>query len=329
MAQALLAACLELVPGPTMKPGGLLLILGSFALWAELSAAPTKDSAGSSPLPQLGGTGTHQPGEIPSTDEGSRLPSAVKKDARVLQTDPVPGGDPLPSERPACKKGLGNKTEAGSAGKPLCGEKPVCAGKLAPAGAHLAHLSPTSDGKLTSGCDEPTSGGMASSDSGHATPGKPPQAGKPAPHNQPGSSEKPAAEKPQAEEEPEEDAGDGDGDGSEEEEEGDDDDNDEDEEEGDRYEGLSSIFSEDNDEGKEDTFDHELDYGLDQSPLNSDEYHDWWGGGEAEELEARPKGEGEEEGGGADAFEEPVFDVWGDPVEKGSRPEARSGGGRF
>ncbi|KAL8179791.1 UNVERIFIED_CONTAM: hypothetical protein K2H54_072886 [Gekko kuhli] len=297
-----------------MKPRGLLLFLGSLALWAELSAAPTKDSAGPSPLPQLGDTGTHQLGEIPSTDEGGTLPSAAEKDARVLQEDPVP------PERPARKERPGNKTDAGSAGKPLCGGKP------ASAVAHLAHVSPTSDGKLTSGCDKPPSGGTASSHSGHATPGKSPPAGKPAPHNRPGSSEKPAAQKPQAEEEPEEDAGGGDGDGSEDEEEeesdDDDDDDDEDEEEGDRYEGLNPIFSEDHDKGKEDAFDHELDYGLGQSPLNSDEYHDWWGGGEAEELEAKPEGEGEEEGGGADAFEEPTFDVWGDPVERGSGPEA-------
>lgn len=225
---------------------------------------------------------------------------------------PGPCGDPPSSERPGLSAGQAT---------------PVCAGKPVPPVTHLAHVSPTSDGKQPSAekptpCGQPTPGGKPSSGTGSAaTPEKAPSAEKPAPP------QTPAAEKPPGKQEPEKEAdGDSDdGDGDEEEEEEEDED-----EEGGQDEGGNSIFSEDSDKAKEDTFDHELDYGLHESPLNSQEYHDWWGGGDEEELEAKPEGEGEEgeeeEGEGEEGEElhegegeEPQFDVWGDLVERGAR----------
>uniref|UniRef100_A0ACB8F792 Uncharacterized protein n=1 Tax=Sphaerodactylus townsendi TaxID=933632 RepID=A0ACB8F792_9SAUR len=440
-----------------MESGGLLLLLGSLALWAELLAAPAKDSAAASPLSQVSDAGTSRPGQIPSKEEGSVRPSAVEKGTNVLRTGPGPGGnrepqdpwgskgagmgtseeglasrDPLLSsgeakpgltETPAQNQSPGKSTSAekaqegparnhlfekspsrgagavsggeealstvgspglaavellSSTGSPVCedkkpasegqpamGDKPVsdilrgsstspasretpgprggparpskslCGGKPAtpekpPSDkAPVAEASPSPDTKPPSGekptpTDKPTSGGGKPPPE-HGAPGKPVPAGKPAPHDKPGSSEKPAAK-----EQPEEDAGgDGDDEDSPQEDAGDDadagdeDEEEEEEEEGDGQEEGKSIFSEDEDEGSK-HFDDELDYGLHRSPFNSDEYHDWWGGGSEEELDAKPEGDagGLSEEGDADAHEEPVFDVWGDLVEKGAEPEA-------
>ncbi|XP_034280011.1 cell surface glycoprotein 1-like isoform X1 [Pantherophis guttatus] len=117
-----------------MKPGALLLLVGSVALWTGLPAAPPRSSeyrlllstgtSGQPPLPPSGA-----PGEAPqdkiSQKEEAKLACLMGQEPEVAQKSPLPQGKESEEPQPG-KEGSLRPEAAGPAppGKLLCKEKP-------------------------------------------------------------------------------------------------------------------------------------------------------------------------------------------------------------